>query len=71
MDDQYKPEKVWTWDKDNGGKFANINRPTSGSTHENKLPSGGSSISALLLATPNGVKVTIMFEELLELGKRR
>ena len=68
MDDQYKPEKVWTWDKNNGGKFANINRPTSGSTHENKLPSGDHPFQLYSLATPNGVKVTIMFEELLELG---
>ena len=68
MDDQYKPEKVWTWDKDNGGKFANINRPTSGFTHESKLPSGDHPFQLYSLATPNGVKVTIMFEELLELG---
>ena len=68
MDDQYKPERVWTWDKDNGGKFANINRPISGSTHEFKLPAGDHPFQLYSLATPNGIKVTIMFEELLELG---
>jgi GST-like protein len=68
MDDQYKPEKVWKWDTDNGGKFANINRPTSGYINEAKLPSGDHPFQLYSLATPNGVKVTVMFEELLELG---
>ena len=64
----YTPPKVWTWDKENGGKFANINRPVSGPTHEKALPVGKHPLQLYSLATPNGVKVTIMLEELLEKG---
>ncbi len=64
----YVPPKVWTWEADNGGQFANINRPISGSTHEKILPQGEHRFQLHSLATPNGVKVTILFEELLELG---
>ena len=65
----YTPPKVWTWDSDNGGKFANINRPVSGATSEKELPVGKHPLQLYSLATPNGVKVTVMLEELLELGK--
>lgn len=70
MTDQpaYTPPKVWTWDKESGGRFANINRPISGATHEKELPVGEHPFQLYSLATPNGVKVTVMFEELLELG---
>ncbi len=64
----YVPPKVWQWDPDNGGKFANINRPISGATHEKDLPKGKHPLQLYSLATPNGVKVTIMLEELLEKG---
>lgn len=64
----YSPPKVWTMTSENGGKFASINRPTSGAGAENKLPSGEHPFQLYSLATPNGVKVTIMFEELLEAG---
>ena len=64
----YIPPKVWTWDKGNGGRFANINRPVSGATHEHVLPEGEHPLQLHSLATPNGVKVTVMLEELLELG---
>jgi len=64
----YTPPKVWTWDKANGGQFANINRPIAGPTHEAKLPRGKHPLQLYSLATPNGVKVTIMLEELLALG---
>jgi GST-like protein len=67
-DNTYQPPKVWTWDKASGGKFANINRPVSGSTHDKELPIGEHPFQLHSLATPNGVKVTIMFEELLALG---
>ena len=60
----YVPPRVWTWDKDNGGKFANINRPIAGPTHERELPRGKHPLQLYSLATPNGVKVTIMLEEL-------
>lgn len=66
--EEYKPPSVWTWDKENGGKFANINRPISGATHEKDLPVGEHPLQLYSLATPNGVKVTIMLEELLALG---
>ncbi len=66
--DNYQPPAVWTWDKGEGGKFANINRPISGSTSEKVLPKGSHPFQLYSLATPNGVKVTIMFEELLEVG---
>ncbi|MFA5678566.1 MAG: glutathione-dependent disulfide-bond oxidoreductase [Pseudomonas sp.] len=64
----YVPPRVWTWDKDNGGKFASINRPIAGPTHERDLPVGKHPLQLYSLATPNGVKVTIMLEELLERG---
>lgn len=64
----YTPPKVWTWTKENGGQFANINRPIAGPTHEKELPVGRHPLQLYSLATPNGVKVTIMLEELLALG---
>ncbi len=64
----YLPPKVWQWDKENGGKFANINRPTAGSTHDKALPVGKHPMQLYSLGTPNGVKVTILLEELLALG---
>lgn len=66
--DTYVPPKVWTWDKESGGKFANINRPIAGPTHDKVLPVGKHPLQLYSLATPNGVKVTIMLEELLALG---
>lgn len=65
---KYTPPKVWVWDKENGGKFANINRPIAGPTHEKELPVGQHPLQLYSLATPNGVKVTVMLEELLALG---
>lgn len=65
---EYQPPKVWTWNKGSGGKFANINRPVSGATHDKELPVGRHPLQLYSLATPNGVKVTIMLEELLALG---
>jgi GST-like protein len=64
----YTPPKVWTWDKANGGQFANINRPIAGPTHDAALPRGKHPLQLYSLATPNGVKVTVMLEELLALG---
>ena len=64
----YVPPKVWVWDKPNGGQFANINRPIAGATHEKDLPVGRHPLQLYSLGTPNGVKVTIMLEELLALG---
>ncbi|MFD0916441.1 glutathione-dependent disulfide-bond oxidoreductase [Pseudahrensia aquimaris] len=64
----YEPASVWTWDKGNGGKFANINRPISGATSEKDLPVGKHPLQLYSLATPNGVKVTVMLEELLAKG---
>ncbi|GBL54931.1 GST-like protein [Pseudomonas citronellolis] len=64
----YTPPRVWTWDKDNGGAFAGINRPVAGATHDKPLPRGKHPLQLYSLATPNGVKVTILLEELLELG---
>ncbi|WP_376703804.1 glutathione-dependent disulfide-bond oxidoreductase [Mesorhizobium sp. ISC25] len=66
--DQYTPPKVWTWNKPNGGAFASINRPIAGPTHDKQLPVGKHPLQLYSLATPNGVKVTIMLEELLALG---
>ncbi|MEK9821692.1 MAG: glutathione-dependent disulfide-bond oxidoreductase [Gammaproteobacteria bacterium] len=66
---EYTPPKVWTWDTDSGGRFANINRPIAGHTHEKDLPVGEHPLQLHSLATPNGVKVTILLEELLEIGK--
>ena len=64
----YTPAKVWTWEQGNGGEFANINRPISGATKEQELPVGEHPLQLYSLATPNGVKVTVMLEELLALG---
>src|SRR5215207_2677998 len=64
----YTPPKVWTWDKESGGRFANINRPIAGPTHDKYLPVGRHPLQLYSLGTPNGVKVTIMLEELLALG---
>jgi GSH-dependent disulfide-bond oxidoreductase len=64
----YTPPKVWTWNKENGGQFANINRPVAGPTHEKNLPVGRHPLQLYSLATPNGVKVTVLLEELLALG---
>ena len=64
----YVPPRVWTWNKENGGRFASTNRPTSGATHEAELSSGRHPLQLYSLATPNGVKVTLMLEELLALG---
>jgi GSH-dependent disulfide-bond oxidoreductase len=65
---EYAPPKVWEWNKENGGRFANINRPISGATHEKDLPVGKHPLQLYSLGTPNGVKVTVMLEELLALG---
>jgi GST-like protein len=64
----YVPPKVWTWNKASGGRFANINRPVAGPTHDQALPVGQHPLQLYSLATPNGVKVTVLLEELLELG---
>jgi GST-like protein len=64
----YTPPKVWTWNQANGGRFANINRPVAGPTHEKELPVGRHPLQLYSLGTPNGVKVTVMLEELLALG---
>lgn len=68
MSSAYTPDKVWTWDSENGGKFAGTNRPIAGPTHDKELPSGQHPLQLHSLATPNGVKVTIMLEELLAAG---
>ena len=65
---EYTPPAVWTWDKASGGRFASINRPIAGATHDKDLPVGRHPMQLYSLATPNGVKVTVMLEELLELG---
>ena len=64
----YQPPKVWVWDQENGGQFSSINRPTAGARHDQVLPKGEHRFQLHSLATPNGVKVTILFEELLALG---
>jgi GST-like protein len=69
MSTDYTPPKVWTWNKANGGRFANINRPIAGPTHDKELPVGKHPMQLYSLGTPNGQKVTIMLEELLALGK--
>ncbi len=66
----YTPPKVWTWNKANGGRFANTNRPIAGATHDKELPVGKHPFQLYSLGTPNGQKVTIMFEELLALGHK-
>jgi GST-like protein len=66
----YVPPKVWVWDKENGGQFSRINRPTSGATHEKELPKGKHPFQLYSLGTPNGQKVTIMLEELLAAGHK-
>lgn len=65
----YTPPLVWKWDAESGGRFANINRPTAGATHDKDLPVGKHPLQLYSLATPNGVKVTVLLEELLALGK--
>ncbi|EFE0813765.1 glutathione-dependent disulfide-bond oxidoreductase (plasmid) [Pseudomonas marginalis] len=65
---EYVPPKVWTWDQESGGTFANINRPIAGATHDKELPVGKHPLQLYSLGTPNGQKVTIMLEELLALG---
>ncbi|MBE0591051.1 MAG: glutathione-dependent disulfide-bond oxidoreductase [Gemmatimonadales bacterium] len=67
-DTEYVPPKVWTWNKASGGRFANINRPIAGPTHDKELPVGRHPLQLYSLATPNGVKVTVMLEELLAAG---
>ena len=67
--DEYQPPKVWTWDAESGGKFASINRPIAGPTHDKALPVGKHPLQLYSLATPNGQKVTILLEELLALGE--
>jgi GSH-dependent disulfide-bond oxidoreductase len=67
---EYVPPKVWSWNKPSGGTFANINRPISGATHEKVLPVGRHPLQLYSMGTPNGVKVTVMLEELLALGHR-
>ena len=68
MNDTYTPPKVWKWEAQDGGAFTNINRPVAGATHEKVLPVGEHPLQLYSLGTPNGVKVTIMLEELLALG---
>lgn len=68
-DTTYTPPKIWTWDTENGGRFSKINRPIAGATHEKELPVGEHPLQLYSLGTPNGVKVTILLEELLALGK--
>lgn len=69
-DAPYTPPKIWTWNKENGGKFASTNRPIAGPTHDKELPVGKHPLQLYSLATPNGQKVTIMLEELLAAGHR-
>ena len=66
---EYQPPKIWVWNRPNGGRFSNINRPVAGPTHEKALPVGRHPLQLYSLGTPNGVKVTIMLEELLSLGR--
>ncbi len=67
---EYTPPKTWTWNKESGGRFASTNRPIAGATHDKELPVGRHSLQLYSLGTPNGVKVTVMLEELLALGHR-
>jgi len=68
MNDIYEPPAIWTWDKESGGRFASINRPIAGATHDKDLPVGKHPYQLYSLATPNGVKITVLFEELLAAG---
>lgn len=68
--DTYTPPRIWTWEQPSGGQFANINRPVAGATHERELPRGKHPLQLYSLATPNGVKVTILLEELLAAGHK-
>jgi len=70
MADTYTPPKVWTWDAESGGNWSKINRPIAGPTHEKELPVGKHPLQLYSLATPNGVKLTLLLEELLELGHK-
>ena len=70
LESQYTPPKVWTWDKENGGEWSSLNRPDSGARYEKSLPKGNHPFQLYSLATPNGVKATVMFEELLALGHK-
>ncbi|MDJ0786835.1 MAG: glutathione-dependent disulfide-bond oxidoreductase [Myxococcota bacterium] len=70
MTEPYVPPKVWKWEAESGGRFANINRPIAGPTHDKELPVGENPLQLYSLATPNGVKVGVMLEELLALGKK-
>ena len=65
---KYTPPKVWKWDNQSGGKFTNINRPIAGATHEQELPVGKHPLQLYSLGTPNGIKITVLLEELLALG---
>src|SRR5246127_911401 len=67
---EYVPPRVWKWEQPSGGQFASINRPTAGATHDAELPVGKHPFQLYSLATPNGQKVSIMFEELLEKGQK-
>ena len=67
--DEYKPPKVWTWDSESGGKWAGVNRPIAGPTQDQTLPIGDKPIQLYSLGTPNGIKITVMLEELLALGE--
>src|SRR6476619_1868045 len=69
-DSVHTPPRVWSWDQESGGKFASINRPVAGATHDKELPAGRHPLQLYSLATPNGVKVTVMLEELLALGHK-
>ncbi|HPU15989.1 MAG TPA: glutathione S-transferase N-terminal domain-containing protein, partial [Polymorphobacter sp.] len=69
-DTEYTPPKVWTWNKESGGRFANINRPIAGPTHDKELPVGKHPLQLYSLGTPNGVKVTVLLEELLATGHK-
>ena len=68
MSEPYTPPKVWAWNRQNGGRFANINRPVAGATHDRELPVGAHPLQLYSVGTPNGVKVTVMLEELLARG---
>ena len=68
QENEYQPAKIWQWNSENGGRFAKINRPISGATHDKELAIGDHPFQLYSLATPNGVKITVMFEELLALG---